>query len=457
MKKNTTKFVCKDCGYETLAWMGKCPGCLRWDSFVEEVVKDERKRQRFENKLVTNIQAKPVTFASVQMEEEHRLYTKMTEFNRVLGGGIVCGSLVLVGGDPGIGKSTLLLQVAMQIATKKTPVLYVSGEESLQQITLRARRLHVNVCDVYVYSETNLEKIESAINLQKPSLVIIDSIQTIFCDDIAATPGSVTQLRECTMRLMAIAKKVGVAIFIVGHVTKDGSIAGPKLLEHMTDAVLYFEGDRHHTHRVLRAVKNRFGSTDELGIFDMQEVGLVEVNNPSALFLEERTAQEPGSTVVVTIDGTRPMLVEVQSLVALSIFPNPRRTSAGIEPNRVALLMAVLEKRVGMLMQNQDAYLKVAGGLKLNEPAVDLGLIVSIASSYSDKSVPVTDCIVGEVGLTGEVRKVAKVDIRIKEAERMGFKRIIIPQNNMCDFKAYKIQIISVGTVKEALRVCLGK
>ena len=393
----------------------------------------------------------------VEIANEARIYTDSRELDRVLGGGIVKGSLVLIGGDPGIGKSTLLLQVSSQLANKKHSVLYISGEESLRQTKLRAERLDVTSDQLMVYAETNLEEISLTIESTKPEFVIIDSIQTIFHPEVTSAPGSVSQVRECTAELMRIAKTKGIAIFIVGHVTKEGSIAGPRILEHMVDTVLYFEGERHHTYRILRAVKNRFGSTNEMGIFEMRETGLEEVENPSEMFLEERSQGAAGSTVVASMEGTRPVLVEIQALISPTSFGNPRRMATGIDHNRVPLIMAVLEKRVGMLLQNQDAYLKVAGGVKLDEPAIDLAIAISIASSFLDKPTKATDCIIGEVGLTGEVRRVSRIEQRVQEAEKLGFERIILPANNLGGWTAPKgIQLIGVASVKEALQASLG-
>ena len=402
--------------------------------------------------------AKPTAITAIEVTNEARIYTDFNEFNRVLGGGIVRGSLVFIGGDPGIGKSTLLLQVSSQLANKNHSVLYISGEESLRQTKLRADRLGVMSDKLLVYAETNLEDISLTIESIKPDFVIIDSIQTVFHPEVTSAPGSVSQVRECTSELMRIGKTKGIAIFIVGHVTKEGSIAGPRLLEHMVDTVLYFEGERHHTYRILRAVKNRFGSTNEMGIFEMKEAGLEEVENPSEIFLEERSRGASGSTVVASMEGTRPVLVEIQALISPTSFGNPRRMATGIDHNRVPLLMAVLEKRVGLLLQNQDAYLKVAGGVKLDEPAIDLAIAVSIASSFRDKPTRPTDCIIGEVGLTGEVRRVSRIEQRVQEAAKLGFERVILPANNLSGWKGLSgIQLIGVSSVSEALKAVFGE
>ena len=457
MAKRKSKFMCQDCGYESPKWMGKCPGCGAWNKMVEEVEKAPTRKGAFAHTEATTVAAKPMRITDVEIANEARIYTDSRELDRVLGGGIVKGSLVLIGGDPGIGKSTLLLQVSSQLANKKHSVLYISGEESLRQTKLRAERLDVTSDQLMVYAETNLEEISLTIESTKPEFVIIDSIQTIFHPEVTSAPGSVSQVRECTAELMRIAKTKGIAIFIVGHVTKEGSIAGPRILEHMVDTVLYFEGERHHTYRILRAVKNRFGSTNEMGIFEMKETGLEEVENPSEMFLEERSQGAAGSTVVASMEGTRPVLVEIQALISPTSFGNPRRMATGIDHNRVPLIMAVLEKRVGMLLQNQDAYLKVAGGVKLDEPAIDLAIAISIASSFLDKPTKATDCIIGEVGLTGEVRRVSRIEQRVQEAEKLGFERIILPANNLGGWTAPKgIQLIGVASVKEALQASLG-
>ena len=459
MAKKKTKFMCQSCGYESPKWMGKCPGCGAWNQMVEEVeiVKPQRKGA-FTHSATngqTRVKATPIT--TIESIQESRMLTDLKELNRALGGGIVYGSLVLIGGDPGIGKSTLLLQVSAQLANKNQKVLYVSGEESVKQTKLRADRLGTVSDNLFVFSETDMDFIEQAIEEVQPNLVIIDSIQTVFQPEVTSAPGSVSQVRECTASLMRIAKTKGIAIFIVGHVTKEGNIAGPRLLEHMVDTVLYFEGERHHTYRILRAVKNRFGSTNEMGIFEMKELGLEEVENPSEIFLEERSKGASGSTVVASMEGTRPVLVEIQALISPTSFGNPRRMATGIDYNRVTLLMAVLEKRVGLLLQNQDAYLKVAGGVKLDEPAIDLAIAVSIASSFRDKPTKQTDCIIGEVGLTGEVRRVSRIEQRVQEAAKLGFERIILPQNNLSGWNPPKgIEVIGVSTVSEALKHVLG-
>jgi DNA repair protein RadA/Sms len=458
MAKKKTKFMCQECGYESPKWMGKCPGCNAWNKMVEELEPQKSSRRLTYTTTLSTEASKPQRITSVETKNEARIPTKFSEFNRVLGGGIVQGSLVLIGGDPGIGKSTILLQVSSQVAEANHRVLYISGEESPKQIKLRAERLGVESDNLYVLSETDLQYITRYIEEVNPDLVIIDSIQTIYLSEVTSAPGSVSQVRECTAELMKLAKTKGIPIFIVGHVTKEGSIAGPRMLEHMVDAVLYFEGERHHTYRILRAVKNRFGSTNEMGIFEMKELGLEEVLNPSEIFLEERPVGVAGSTVVASMEGTRPVLVEIQALISPTSFGNPRRMATGIDHNRVSLIMAVLEKRVGLLLQNQDAYLKVAGGMKLDEPAIDLAVALSIASSFKDKATSPTDVVIGEVGLTGEVRRVSRIEQRVQEAAKLGFKRIIIPNKNFGGWTIPSdIEVIGVNNVGEAIRYTLGQ
>ena len=455
MARRKTVYMCQECGFESLKWMGKCTNCNNWNTFVEEVKQPKKSTDMLSP---TNKMSKPTKMNEIKYEKEQRVETKMKEFNRVLGGGIVPGSLVLIGGDPGIGKSTLLLQTSAQIAEKNLPVLYVSGEESMQQTKLRANRLAVDVDELFVLAETNLYNILHQIDELNPSFVVVDSIQTIFKEEVTSAPGSVSQVRECTMELMKLAKTKGIPIFIVGHVTKEGAIAGPRMLEHMVDVVLYFEGERHHTYRILRSVKNRFGSTNEMGIFEMKELGLQEVLNPSEIFLEERSRGASGSTVVASMEGTRPVLVEIQALISPSSFGNPRRMATGVDSNRVPLLMAVLEKRVGLMLQNQDAYIKVAGGVKLDEPAIDLAIAISIASSFRDQPTNPEDIFIGEVGLTGEIRRVSRIEQRVQEAAKLGFKRVICSENNL-DGWTYpsSIEVLGVKTVHDALRIGLLK
>lgn len=453
-KKMRTEFVCQNCGYTSPKYLGKCPNCQAWNQMVEEIKPQEEKKT-----LGTSLgfHAKAQRLDEVDLKKEERVKTEMDELNRVLGGGVVPGSLVLIGGDPGIGKSTLLLQMSAQLAKKAQKVLYISGEESASQIKMRAQRLQVNAQNFYIYPETDLGQITQTIQHLQPDFVIVDSIQTMQHPEITSAQGSVSQVREVTASLMQIAKTSHIAIFIVGHVTKEGAIAGPRMLEHMVDTVLYFEGDRHHAFRILRAVKNRFGSTNELGIFEMQEGGLKEVLNPSEVFLQERLKGSSGSAIVVSMEGTRPILVEVQALVTPTMFGNAKRTTTGIDYNRASLIMAVLEKRAGLLLQNQDAYLKAAGGVKLDEPAIDLAIAVSIASSYKEQETPATDCFVGELGLTGEIRRVNRIEQRMQEAKKLGFTRIYLPKNNLEGINIPKgLEVIGVQTIKETLNKVFG-
>ncbi|REB07947.1 DNA repair protein RadA [Sporosarcina sp. BI001-red] len=455
MAKKKTKFMCRSCGYESPKWMGRCPGCGEWNTMDEETeIVQKGPRGAFQHSDAVKQKAMPIN--AVAIEDEPRIRTEMEELNRVLGGGIVPGSLVLIGGDPGIGKSTLLLQVSALLANQQQRVLYISGEESIRQTKLRAQRLGVLSDELYIYAETDLALIHTTIDNVKPKFVIVDSIQTIHHPEVASAPGSVSQVRECTAELMKIAKTQGIAIFLVGHVTKDGQIAGPRLLEHMVDTVLYFEGERHHTYRILRSVKNRFGSTNEIAIFEMLQAGLKEVLNPSEMFIQERSQGGAGSTIVASMEGTRPILVEIQALVTPSSFNYPKRMATGLDQNRISLLMAVLEKRMGMLLQAQDAYIKVAGGVKLDEPAIDLAVLMSIVSSYRDVAVRTSDCYMGEVGLTGEVRRVSRIEQRVGEAAKLGFERAVIPASNIggWDFPE-GIQVIGVETVRDALDLCL--
>jgi len=448
--KIKTKFVCQECGYISPKWMGKCPECDNWNSFVEEIIDTNR------NKL-TESMLKPVKLKNVELETEHRFSTNINELDRVLGGGIVKGSLVLVGGDPGIGKSTILLQVAENIGKKGLLVLYVSGEESLKQIKMRADRLNIENDNLYIISENNLNYINKYIEDLNPDLLIIDSIQTVYNPDITSAPGSVSQVREGTASLMKISKHKGIATFIVGHVTKSGAIAGPKVLEHMVDTVLYFEGEKHNLYRVLRAVKNRFGSTNEIGIFEMTNNGLREVLNPSHLFLANRPKKVSGSVVVASIEGTRPVLIELQALISPTSFGTPRRMATGIDYNRVVMLMAVLEKKIGLQLQAQDGYVNVVGGIQLSEPAVDLAVVSAIASSFRNRIIDPQMVIFGEVGLTGEVRSVNFADKRLNEACKMGFSTCVIPKGNLKGLPQYdNIEVIGVENVYEALDIILG-
>ncbi|MGO2265389.1 MAG: DNA repair protein RadA [Vagococcus salmoninarum] len=450
-KKAKTQFECQACGYISPKYLGRCPNCGAWNEMLEVKIQEEASRNS--RVSMAGRRTTATKLGDVTSRKEPRVKTKLDELNRVLGGGVVPGSLVLIGGDPGIGKSTLLLQVSQQLHQSGGKVLYVSGEESAEQIKMRAERLSIEGNDFFVYPETDMSAIRQTIQELEPDYVIIDSIQTMMQPEISSATGSVSQVRETTAELMQIAKTNGIAIFIVGHVTKEGSLAGPRMLEHMVDTVLYFEGDRHHTFRILRAVKNRFGSTNEIGIFEMKEKGLVEVNNPSEVFLEERIDGATGSAIVVSMEGTRPILVEVQSLVTPSLFGNAKRTSTGLDYNRVSLIMAVLEKRAGLLLQNQDAYLKAAGGVKLDEPAIDLAIAVAIASSYKENGTKPDECFIGEIGLTGEIRRVSRIEQRVGEAKKLGFKKIYVPKNNLHGWEPPKgIEIVGVATIGEALR-----
>ncbi|MCB6583251.1 MULTISPECIES: DNA repair protein RadA [Streptococcus] len=449
MAKKKTTFVCQNCEYHSPKYLGRCPNCGAWSSFVEEVEAAEVKHARVS---LTGEKTRPMKLAEITSIDVNRTKTEMDEFNRVLGGGVVPGSLVLIGGDPGIGKSTLLLQVSTQLSHQGT-VLYVSGEESAEQIKLRAERLGDIDSEFYLYAETNMQNIRTEIEKNKPDFLIIDSIQTVMSPEISSVQGSVSQVREVTAELMQLAKTNNIATFIVGHMTKEGTLAGPRTLEHMVDTVLYFEGERQHTFRILRAVKNRFGSTNEIGIFEMQSGGLVEVVNPSEVFLEERLDGATGSSIVVTMEGTRPILAEVQALVTPTMFGNAKRTTTGLDFNRASLIMAVLEKRAGLLLQNQDAYLKSAGGVKLDEPAIDLAVAVAIASSYKDLPTNPQECFIGEIGLTGEIRRVNRIEQRINEAAKLGFTKVYAPKNSLNGLKVPdNIQVIGVTTIGEVLK-----
>ncbi|WP_054951027.1 DNA repair protein RadA [Numidum massiliense] len=454
MAKVKTKFVCQQCGLIAPKWLGKCPGCGAWNTLVEEREPDGRALSR-SARGGKAAAAKPIT--SLVSGDEPRFNTGIKELNRVLGGGLVPGSLILVGGDPGIGKSTLLLQASYELTVREQKVLYVSGEESVKQLKLRADRIGALNERLYVATETSLPHVEQLIEDSLPTLVVIDSIQTVYHPDVTSAPGSVAQVRECTAHLMRIAKLRGIAVIIVGHVTKEGAIAGPRLLEHMVDCVLYFEGERFSTYRIVRAVKNRFGSTNEIGLFEMKAAGLSEVENPSELFLSERPEKVAGSVVVASLEGTRPVLVELQALVTPTAFATPRRMATGVDYQRVSLLIAVLEKRIGLFLQNQDAYVNVAGGVRLDEPAVDLGIALSIASSFRDTPSSPHDVFVGEVGLTGEIRAVTRIEQRVHEAAKLGFQRVIVPQKNIGGWEPpTDIELCGVRSVEEAMEVAFG-
>jgi len=454
MPKSKSIFVCQECGYESSGWLGKCPACMQWNSFVEEVQANTSRQLPAQPGII-----KPVNLGDIRSGNEDRSITGMKELDRVLGGGVVKGSLILFSGDPGIGKSTLLLQICNTIHSG-SKILYVSGEESVGQIKLRADRLNVKRANLFIVSASNYEAIAALVSEEKPGLIMIDSIQTMYTDTITSAPGSVSQVREVTAALMKLAKSSGVTVMIVGHVTKEGAIAGPRVLEHMVDTVLYFEGDRHLSFRILRAVKNRFGSTNEIGIFEMRDSGLVEVANPSEMMLSGRPGNVPGSVVVSSLEGTRPMLIEIQSLVCVTNFGVPRRMATGIDYNRLTMLMAVLEKRVGLQLNNYDAYVNVVGGIRLDEPACDMGIAAAVASSFRNVPVNAGTVLVGEIGLTGEVRAVGQIDKRISEAVRLGFKSLIIPDDNMKLAKQVKVlgdtEIKPVSNIQEALEIILA-
>ena len=446
-KGKKTTFFCQNCGYETGKWLGQCPACKEWNTFVEERITVGKVS---DGKTFRELEVVPLS--QVKSEEEERVRTQIEELDRVLGGGIVPGSLILVGGDPGIGKSTLLLQVCQQLAKVEKKVLYISGEESLRQIKLRAQRMGEFTEQLLLLCETNLELIKTVIEREKPETVIIDSIQTMYSEEVGSAPGSVSQVREATNTLMQLAKGLCITIFIVGHVTKEGTVAGPRVLEHMVDTVLYFEGDRHASYRILRGVKNRFGSTNEIGVFEMRQNGLKEVKNPSEFMLNGRLEDSTGSVVACSMEGTRPILLEIQALVCESNFGMPRRTAAGTDYNRVNLLMAVLEKRIGYRLSNYDAYVNIAGGIKINEPALDLGIVMAIVSSYKNRPIEEGTIIFGEVGLSGEVRAVSMPEQRVAEAKKLGFKTCIMPAVSVESVKNVQgIKVIGVKNINEAI------
>lgn len=447
MSKDKTVFVCSECGYESPKWMGKCPACNTWNSFYEEkLVKSAG--TKYEKKK----EATPVILNDLQGKDVIRSKTGFGELDRVLGGGIVKGSLILLGGEPGIGKSTLILQICDKI-NGEGQVLYVSGEESAEQIKIRADRLGINNKDILFLGETDISLVQEAILKTNPKLVIIDSIQTMYSDEITSAPGSVSQVREITSKIMRICKENEITTIIIGHVTKDGNIAGPRVLEHMVDTVLYLEGERYFSYRILRGVKNRFGSTNEIGMFEMQDKGMTEITNPSSILISEREDNPAGSIIVATMEGTRPLLIEIQSLTSTSVFGMPRRTANGMDYNRLTMLIAVLEKKAGLLLGNQDVYINIVGGIRLNEPAIDLGVVLAAASSYKNIEIPKGVVAIGEVGLTGEVRSVNLIEKRIKEAEKLGFKCCIIPESNKKLLKdKYKLDIIGVKTIYDAMK-----
>lgn len=448
MAKVKSKYVCQNCGYETAGYLGKCPECGSWGSFVEELSTPVEKKTEIEVFDTTP----PMTLDEIEMNSEIRMSTNISEFDRVLGGGIVQGSLVLIAGDPGIGKSTILLQTSGELCNAGKKVLYISAEESASQIKLRAERLGVKSNTLFIYPQTNLELIKKHIESMKPDLVIVDSIQAIYTSMIQSSAGSVSQIRECCNMLMHIAKSQNISIIVIGHVTKEGNIAGPKVLEHMVDTVIQFEGDKTKTYRILRSIKNRFGNTSEVGIFEMSATGLTEVVNPSELFLKEyNQTQTPGSTIIVTSEGTRPLLVEIQALVGTTPYPAPRRIANGVDTGRVLQILAVLEKRIGLNLSKQDVYVNVIGGIDVNEPAADLGIALAIVTCVRDVVFDPETAIIGEIGLSGEIRAVNHIEKRINEAQKLGFKRIIIPESNDVQDEFKGIQIVKVKRILEAI------
>src|SRR5499427_1279928 len=448
-KPSNTIFLCQNCGYESRKWLGKCPECGEWNSLVEErVVTTKRNGGRgFRLK-----EARAIAYDEIESQDDKRISSGVTEFDRVLGGGMVPGTLVLLGGDPGIGKSTLLLQVAEKLSAQGATVLYVSGEESERQIKLRGERLRIQAAHLLLLPETNLENILREIERLQPATVIVDSIQTTFSSQIESAPGSISQIREVAAQFLLLAKNRGVPVFLIGHVTKEGSIAGPRALEHIVDTVLYFEGERHHNHRIVRATKNRFGAANEVGVFEMTAAGLAPVANPSQMFLAERPADAAGSVVTACMEGTRPVLVEIQALVSSSKYGTGRRMTQGVDQNRVALLIAMLEKRAGMQLLGDDVFVNIAGGLEVDEPAVDLGLVTAIASSFRNQPIDAHTAVFGEVGLTGEVRGTTQASVRAREAQALGFKRIIMPASNTGGLeKLLGLRVVGVRSVDEAI------
>ena len=456
MAKLKTKWICQNCGYETPKYLGKCPDCGKWGTLVEEVF--DSSVQPVISKSVMN-DTKPCLINDIELDNTIRFSTGIEEFDRVLGGGFVQGSIVLLAGDPGIGKSTILLQTSKYICNGDRKALYVSAEESASQVKLRAKRLGVESNSLFIYSQTNFEAIKNQIEELKPQVLIIDSIQAVYSEVITSSPGSVSQIRECTNILMDIAKNKNITVIVIGHVTKEGNIAGPKVLEHMVDTVIYFEGDRYKSYRLLRCMKNRFGTTNEVGVFNMCDDGLHEISNPSEMFLNERNISvAPGSVVIATNEGTRPLLIEIQALVGTTPYPSPRRVSNGIDYNRLLQILAVLEKRIGLNLSKQDVYVNVIGGMEIDEPAADLGVALAVATCARDVIVSQDTVIVGEIGLSGEIRAVNNLEKRVREAEKLGFKKIVVPllnKINKGDFK--NIEIISVARLMDAITACVNK
>ena len=452
--KQTTVFFCQECGYESSKWLGQCPGCKQWNTFVEENIRPASVSGMGGGKASFSRVKKPVMLREIETDGEERFGTHMEELDRVLGGGIVKGSLVLVGGDPGIGKSTLLLQVCRYLAGDGRKILYISGEESLQKIKLRAERLGDFSDQLTLFCETNLDMVEEAVKRSAPAMVVIDSIQTMYCEQISSAPGSVSQVRETCGRLLQLAKGFDISIFLVGHVTKEGTVAGPRVLEHMVDTVLYFEGDRYASYRILRSVKNRFGSTNEIGVFEMRQDGLAEVKNPSEFMLAGRPAGASGSVVVCSSQGSRPVMLEIQALVCRTNFGFPKRQATGTDFNRINLLMAVLEKRLQMQIGDCDAYVNVAGGIKVQEPAMDLGIVMAIASSFRNRVIAEDVVVFGEVGLSGEVRAVSMAQSRVQEAKKLGFSTVILPESNVTACSEIRgIRLCGVRNVQEAIEI----
>lgn len=456
MAKLKTKWICQNCGYETAKYLGKCPDCGQWNTLVEEVFESISPSQAAKTVLNDTI---PCLINDIEIDCSIRFTTGIEEFDRVLGGGLVQGSIVLLAGDPGIGKSTILLQTGKAICKDGRTALYVSAEESASQVKLRAQRLGVQSNSLYIYSQTNFEAIKRQIDEIKPQILIIDSIQAVYTDSVTSSPGSVSQIRECTNILMDIAKNKNITVVVIGHVTKEGNIAGPKVLEHMVDTVIYFEGDRYKSYRLLRCMKNRFGTTNEVGVFNMCDDGLHEISNPSELFLNERTQNNtPGSVIIATNEGSRPLLIEIQALVGTTSYPSPRRVSNGIDYNRLLQILAVLEKRIGLNLSKQDVYVNVIGGLEIDEPAADLGVALAVATCARDVCVSPDTVIVGEIGLSGEIRAINNLDKRIKESEKLGFKKIIVPQTNTLKKEEFKnINIVQVKRLMDAITACVSK
>ncbi len=448
-KTGTTVFACQNCGHQSPKWLGKCPECGEWNSLVEERAATQKSSSRGGFKLR---EVKAVTYAEIESHDDVRTPSGVTEFDRVLGGGIVSGTLVLIGGDPGIGKSTLLLQVADKLSMGGTKVLYISGEESERQIKLRGERLKIDAKNLYLLPETNLENIFHEVERLKPGAIIVDSIQTVFSALIESAPGSVSQVREVAHQFLLLAKNRSLPVFLIGHITKDGSIAGPRTLEHIVDTVLYFEGERHHNHRIVRATKNRFGAANEVGIFEMTAAGLMPVANPSQMFLQERPLNVAGSVVTACMEGTRPLLVEIQALVSGAKYGTGRRMTQGVDQNRVALLLAMLEKRVGLQVAGDDVFVNIAGGLEVDEPAADLGVVAAIASSFKNSPIDAHTAVFGEVGLTGEVRGTMQAAVRAREAQALGFQKIVIPASNVSGLERLMgVRVVGVRSVEEAL------